>query len=109
MKLQLFNSQEKKVVSLELRPNQILHIYLCGPTVYDHVHLGNLRPVIVFDVLHRFLLYLKIKVNYVQNITDVDDKIIARASKEKKSEKEISNHYTKAYLTNLIRYNVLLP
>src|SRR6185369_15101478 len=109
MKLQLFNSQEKKNVSLELNPDKVVNIYLCGPTVYDHIHLGNLRLVIVFDVLHRLLLSLGLKVNYVQNITDIDDKIIAKAQKEKKSEKQITDHYTKAYLANLIRYNVLFP
>lgn len=109
MKLQLFNSQEKKIVSLDLKPGKIINIYLCGPTVYDHVHLGNLRPVIVFDVLYRLLLFLKVKVNYVQNITDIDDKIIAKAQKEKKSEKEVSDYYTQFYFANLARYNVLLP
>jgi cysteinyl-tRNA synthetase len=109
MKLQLFSSQEKKIVSLELNPGKVVNIYLCGPTVYDHIHLGNLRPVIVFDVLHRLLLSLGLKVNYIQNITDIDDKIIAKAQQEKKSEKKISNHYTKSYLANLIRYNVVFP
>ena len=94
---------------MDLKPDQIVNIYLCGPTVYDHIHLGNLRPVIVFDVLYRLLLFLKVRVNYVQNITDIDDKIIARANKEKKTEKEISDHYAKAYLTNLDRYNILFP
>ncbi|CAG8463889.1 1064_t:CDS:2 [Ambispora leptoticha] len=101
--------QEKKIVSLDLKAGEIVNIYLCGPTVYDHVHLGNLRPVIVFDVLYRILLFLKIKVNYVQNITNIDDKIIAKARKERKTEKEISEHYTKAYLNNLIRYNIIFP
>jgi len=109
MKLQLFNSRKKKVDFLDLKPGKNINIYLCGPTVYDHVHLVNLRPVIVFDVLHRLLLNLNVKVNYVQNNTDIDDKIIAKAQKEKKSEKEISSYYTKVYLTNLIDYNVLLP
>jgi cysteinyl-tRNA synthetase len=109
MKFQLFSSQEKKIVSLELNPGKVVNIYLCGPTVYDHIHLGNLRPVIVFDVLCRLLLFLKVKVNYVQNITDVDDKIIFKSQKEKKTEKEISRHYVKSYLANLIRYNVIFP
>ena len=109
MKLQLFSSKEKKNVSLDLKPDQTINIYLCGPTVYDHIHIGNLRPVIIFDILHRLLLHLNIKVNYVQNITDIDDKIIVRANKEKKTEKKVSNHYANAYLANLIRYNILLP
>src|SRR3954447_2293154 len=109
MKLQLFSSKENKNVSLDLKPDQTINIYLCGPTVYDHIHIGNLRPVIIFDILHRLLLHLNIKVNYVQNITDIDDKIIVRANKEKKTEKKVSNHYANAYLANLIRYNILLP
>jgi cysteinyl-tRNA synthetase len=107
--LQLFNSLKKKITQLNLQPNQAINIYLCGPTVYDHIHIGNLRPVIIFDVLHRLLLNLNIKVNYIQNITDIDDKIIAKAEKEEKSEKEISDYYTKSYLANLIDYNVLFP
>src|SRR3954463_4531186 len=109
MKICFFNSLTNQDDFLILEPKQAVSIYLCGPTVYDHVHIGNLRSVIIFDVLHRLLLNLNIKVNYIQNITDIDDKIIAKAQKEKKSEKEISNHYTKAYFNNLIRYNILLP
>src|SRR3954465_9012195 len=109
MELQLFNSLKKKITKLNIQPDQIINIYLCGPTVYDHIHIGNLRPVIIFDILHRLLLHLNIKVNYVQNVTDIDDKIIIRANKEKKTEKKVSDHYTNAYLTNLIRYNILLP
>src|SRR6185503_5863441 len=86
---QIFNSLEKKITKLSLQSGQTISIYLCGPTVYDHIHIGNLRSVIIFDVLHRLLLHLNIKVNYVQNITDIDDKIIARAQKDKKTEKEI--------------------
>lgn len=109
VKLKLFNSLEGKVSELILQPTQIVNIYLCGPTVYGPVHIGNLRPVILFDLLHRLLLSLKIKVNYIQNITDIDDKIIAQAQKEGKSEKELSTHYTQAYLNNLVNYNILPP
>jgi cysteinyl-tRNA synthetase len=107
--LQLFNSLGKKTTNLNLQSNQTVNIYLCGPTVYDHIHVGNLRPVIIFDILHRLLLNLGTKVNYIQNITDIDDKIITRAQKENKSEEEISDCYTKSYFDNLTRYNILLP
>src|SRR3954451_8116190 len=100
MKLRLFNSLENQITSIDLQPGQTINIYLCGPTVYDHVHIGNLRSVIIFDVLHRLLLKLGIQVNYVQNITDIDDKIIAKAQKEKKTEKGISNRYAKDYFDN---------
>ena len=109
MELQLFNSLENRITKIKLQPGQTITIYLCGPTVYDHIHVGNLRSVIIFDILHRLLLNLNIKVNYVQNITDIDDKIIAKAQQEKKSEKKISDHYTKSYLANLVRYNILFP
>ena len=109
MELKLFNSLKNRITKLNLQSGQTINIYLCGPTVYDHIHIGNLRPVIIFDVLHRLLLHLNIKVNYIQNITDIDDKIIAKAQKEKKSEKAISRYYTKAYFDNLTNYNILFP
>ena len=109
MELQLFNSLEKKITKLNLQPGQIVNIYLCGPTVYDHIHMGNLRPVIIFDVLYRLLLHLNTRVSYIQNITDIDDKIITKAQKAKKSEKEVSNYYTQSYFANLARYNILFP
>ncbi|WNE40032.1 MAG: Cysteine--tRNA ligase [Mycoplasmataceae bacterium] len=107
--LRIYNSLERSTTRLNLQSNQAVNIYLCGPTVYDHIHIGNLRPVIIFDVLHRLLLNLKIKVNYIQNITDIDDKIIIRAQKENKSEREVGDYYTQSYFDNLIRYNALLP
>ena len=57
-------------------------IYVCGPTVYDYIHIGNARPMIVFDTLRRYLEYKGYDVNYVSNFTDVDDKIIKRANEE---------------------------
>ncbi|MCE8163079.1 MAG: cysteine--tRNA ligase [Candidatus Moeniiplasma glomeromycotorum] len=109
IKLKLFNSLKKKVSELIIYPGQKINLYLCGPTVYGPVHLGNLRPVIIFDLLHRLLLSLKIKVNYVQNITDIDDKIIVKAQQTGQSELEVSQHYTKAYFDNLVCYNILFP
>lgn len=109
MKLNLFDSFKNKIARIEVCSNEVINIYLCGPTVHDHVHIGNLRPVIVFDVIYRLLLHLNIKVNYVQNITDIDDKITIKALKEQKNEKEISNYYIQSYLINLSRYNIIIP
>lgn len=85
-----------------------LNIYVCGPTVYDYVHIGNVRPVIIFDILIN-VLSLDHKVKYVHNITDVDDKIINRAIAEKKDEKEIADFYAKNYLNVLNELNISLP
>jgi len=85
MELRLFNTLTKeKEVFRPLDPARGVRMYVCGPTVYDFAHIGNARPVIVFDVLYRLLrhLYGEDKVKYVRNITDVDDKINARAAQE---------------------------
>ena len=68
-------------------------IYVCGPTVYDYIHIGNARPMIVFDTLRRYLEYRGYEVNYVSNFTDVDDKIIRRANEEGVDSKVISERY----------------
>jgi cysteinyl-tRNA synthetase len=109
MKIKLFNSLKNEITELQIERGKEIKIYLCGPTVYDHVHLGNMRSVIIFDVLKRLLTFLEMNVKYVQNITDIDDKIIKRAKKEGKTEEEISQHFTKAYFQNLYRFNILSP
>lgn len=86
-----------------------IEFYLCGPTVYDYPHIGNLRSVVIFDVLYRLAKANKQKVIYVHNITDIDDKIIDRALKEKVKEKEISEKYLKDYLDLLEKMNILEP
>jgi cysteinyl-tRNA synthetase len=85
MELRLYNTLTKeKEAFAPLDPARGVRMYVCGPTVYDFAHIGNARPVIVFDVLYRLLrhLYGEGKVKYVRNITDVDDKINARAAEE---------------------------
>ena len=72
-------------------------IYSCGPTVYNFFHIGNARPFIIFDTLRRYLEYRGYKVTYVQNFTDVDDKIIDRAAEEKTSVRELSERYIREY------------
>ena len=72
-------------------------IYACGPTVYNYIHIGNARPICVFDVLRRYLEYRGYEVSYVQNYTDVDDKIIKKANEEGVSASEISERYIAEY------------
>ena len=85
------------------------NIYVCGPTVYSKAHIGNLRPIITFDIYIRSLKSLGNDVNFIHNITDIDDKIIAAALQEKTTETEISDKYKKYYLDLLKRSNVNIP
>lgn len=81
-------------------------IYVCGPTVYNYIHIGNARPICVFDVLRRYLIYRGYKVTFVQNFTDVDDKIIKKANEEGVTATEISERYIKEYKTDAHGLNV---
>ncbi|WCA22341.1 cysteine--tRNA ligase [Candidatus Phytoplasma oryzae] len=85
---------------------QEVNIYLCGPTVYDDLHIGNIRSLIFFDMLKRYLKIFYSKINLVVNITDIDDKIILKALKEGKTEKEISLKYKNAFLILLQKLNI---
>ena len=92
----------------ELRPitEGEYRIYACGPTVYNYIHIGNARPICVFDVLRRYLEYRGNKVTFVQNFTDIDDKIINRANEEGVSFSEISEKYISEYKTDAGGLNV---
>jgi cysteinyl-tRNA synthetase len=84
-----------------------ISVYNCGPTVYNDIHIGNARPVITFDVLIRFLKSQGIKVNYVHNITDIDDKIIQRARELKQTETQVASTYIEHYMEVLARLNIM--
>lgn len=81
-------------------------IYVCGPTVYDYIHIGNARPMIVFDTLRRYLTYKGYDVNYVSNFTDVDDKIIKRANEEGVDSKVISERFIAETKKDMAAMNV---
>lgn len=98
----------------ELLPkDKDVRIYVCGPTVYNDVHIGNIRPIIVFDVFNRLLLKLGYSVKFVHNITDIDDKIINKAIEEKKNELDVSQYYMEQYFVILkklgISTNIIFP
>lgn len=82
-------------------------IYVCGPTVYDYIHIGNARPMIVFDTLRRYLIYKGYDVNYVSNFTDVDDKIIRRANEEGVDASVISERYIAEVKKDMEALNVM--
>ena len=80
--MKLFNTMTRqKEEFVPITPGEV-KIYTCGPTVYNFIHVGNARPMIMFDTLRRYLEYRGYHVTYVQNFTDVDDKIIKRANEE---------------------------
>ncbi|MBQ8825434.1 MAG: cysteine--tRNA ligase [Ruminococcus sp.] len=105
--MQIYNTLTRK--KEELIPIEANHvrIYACGPTVYNYIHIGNARPICSFDVLRRYLKYRGYKVTYVQNFTDVDDKIIRRANEENVPAIEISERYIKEYKTDAHGLNVV--
>lgn len=101
--MKIYDSLTNK--NIELVTNKIT-IYNCGPTVYNDVHIGNIRPVITFDVLHRLLLAYGFNVQMIHNITDIDDKIINRSQELNISESEVSNIYHKNYLEILKTFRI---
>ena len=97
MAIQVYNTLiHKKEDFIPLNDKRV-NFYACGPTVYDYFHIGNARPLIMFDVFRRYLEYRGYEVNYIVNITDIDDKIINRAQKEGVSFTEIARKYTDAF------------
>ena len=95
--MRLFNTLTNKKEEFKPIEDGKVSIYICGPTVYNHAHIGNTRPMIVFDVLRRTFEYLGNDVTFVSNYTDVDDKIIKAAKAEGITEKELTDKYIKAY------------
>ena len=93
MEIKFYNSLTNRLEEFQTLEEGKVSMYVCGPTVYNYPHIGNMRPVVVFDVLRRFLSYLGYEVTYVSNFTDVDDKIIKEAQKEGKTEKELTEFF----------------
>ncbi len=102
--LRMYNTFSKKEETLEL--GEVVKIYVCGITAYDYSHIGHARSSVVFDTLRRYLEFLGKKVIYVQNFTDVDDKIIRRAVSEGRTQKEVAEEYIQKYFEDMERLNV---
>lgn len=95
--MKLYNSKTNQIETFKpIKPNEV-SMYVCGPTVYGEAHIGNTRPIIVFDTLRRLFLALGYKVDFVSNYTDVDDKIIQKAINEDVDETVITKRYIEAY------------
>jgi len=106
MSIKLYNTLSRKYETLHI-DNNTIKIYLCGLTVYDDAHIGHARTLIIFDVLHRFFLSQNYKVIFIQNFTDIDDKIIKKAKLCNVTPKEIANKYIDHYYKDSIDLNIL--
>jgi len=119
MALQLYNSLTRRKEEFKPLAKGRVGIYVCGPTVYGHAHLGHAKSYVSFDVLVRYLRYLGYSVTYVQNITDVghltddadegEDKIAEAAKKEKKHPMALAEYYTRSYFEDMDRLNCIRP
>jgi cysteinyl-tRNA synthetase len=106
--LKIYNTLTKRFENLEDNSqNNLIRIYLCGVTVYDNSHVGHARTIIVFDVLRRYLLSKGCNVKFIQNFTDIDDKIINRAKRDNVKPQEITAKYTQRYFEDFNSLNVL--
>jgi cysteinyl-tRNA synthetase len=107
--IRLYDTKQHKKVPFEpLEPGKV-KMYACGPTVYNRIHIGNARTFISFDMIRRYLVWRGFDVTFVQNITDVDDKIIARAAQEGRSAAEVAAEYSQAFIDDMHAAGVADP
>lgn len=105
--MKIFNTLTREKQELIPIKEGEVKIYACGPTVYNYIHIGNARPLCVFDVLRRYLKFRGMKVTYVQNFTDVDDKLIKKANEEGITVPEVAERYINEYRTDAHGLNVM--
>ena len=109
MALRFYNTMTKSIQEFKPIREGEVSMYVCGPTVYNLIHIGNARPMIVFDTARRYMEYKGYRVNYVSNFTDVDDKIINKALEENVGEDVIAERYIEAYQAVRTQLNTELP
>ncbi|MDD4155446.1 MAG: cysteine--tRNA ligase [Candidatus Cloacimonetes bacterium] len=104
--MKIFNTLSKTKEEFKPIEKNKIKMYVCGPTVYNYFHLGNARPFLFFDVVRNYFKYKGFDVTYIQNITDIDDKIIAKANDENVDYKDITQKYIKAFFEDLKQLNI---
>lgn len=104
--MKIYNTLTRQKEELKTINDGEVKIYACGPTVYNYIHIGNARPICVFDILRRYLEYRGYKVTFVQNFTDIDDKIIKKANEENSDYLTVSEKYIAEYKTDAKGLNV---
>ena len=107
--IRIYNTKERAKADFEAIQRGHVGMYVCGPTVYNRIHIGNARTFISFDVIRRYLLWRGFDVTFVQNVTDVDDKIINRANEEGRSAAEVAAEYTEAFIADMRAVGVMDP
>ena len=103
--MKIFNSYTNKLEEFETIHKGIVNMYVCGPTVYNYIHIGNARPVIFFDTVKNYFEFRDYKVKFVSNFTDVDDKIITKAIELELTEKDITDKFISAFLKDVVKVN----
>lgn len=104
--IKIYNTLTKQKEAFKPVEENKVRMYVCGPTVYNHIHIGNARPYIIFDTVRRYFESQGYHVNYVQNFTDVDDKIINKANEEKKTALDVANFYIDEILEDAKNLNI---
>lgn len=106
MTIKLYNSLTRQKEEFKPIEEGKVKMYVCGPTVYNYIHIGNARPAIVFDTVRRFLEYVGYDVEYVLNFTDVDDKLIKAANELGEEVPDIAERFIKAYKEDVSKLHV---
>ncbi|MEX0877442.1 MAG: cysteine--tRNA ligase [Candidatus Spechtbacterales bacterium] len=99
--MQIYDTLSRQKKELDYPKDKVLQIFVCGPTVYDYSHIGHARTYVAFDMFVKYLRYKGYKVKYLQNITDIDDKIINRAAENKEEPKKLAKRFEKEYHTDM--------
>jgi len=101
--MKIYNTLTKQLETFKPMHKDTINMYVCGPTVYNYIHIGNARPVIFFDVVRRYFEHKGFTVNYVSNFTDVDDKIITKAIQDEMNELEVADKFIEAFYEDVKR------
>ena len=105
--MKIYNTLTNSIEELKTIEENKLKLYVCGPTVYNYIHIGNTRPLVVFDILARYFEYKGFKVEYIQNFTDIDDKIIKKANEEGVTPQDITKKYIEAFFEDTKELNLI--
>src|SRR3989344_7850361 len=107
--LQIYNTLTRQKESFVPRTERQIQMFVCGPTVYDYIHIGNARTFVFFDVVAKYLRQRGFTVHYIQNITDIDDRIIERSQTEGKDPLAFANEYAEIFRTDMTQLGVDSP